>query len=372
MMDDFPAPVAEFLRRMAIDHRAPAYLLASREGDLLTTGGSLDHYGLNGLTAGAPVEDQVLFLFGELPLGAESRSIPFVQMDGMPATDVHLFRGDEGDWIVLLDASESERNQQSMQQISYDRSLNYERLEKEIRKKEILLHCIVHDLAGPLMGIRGGFELLSLTETLSEQGRELVQIGLRQSTRQETLIREILQAFASEIEQFEAFSIDPETAPDALAAAREVIALLLPAFERHNARLRLDPALNTDTNWKVAGEKTRLERIYSNLIENALRHSPAQSTVTVGLHNEGEQVLVTIDDEGPGVPPEAGAALFQKFSQGKSGKGKIGLGLYFCRMTVEKWGGSIGQENRAEGGSRFWFRLPMPREKGQSTEQHTE
>lgn len=359
-MDEFPAPVAEFLRRMAIDHRAPAYLHSTREGDLVSSGGCLERYGLSGLTPGAAVEDQVLFLFGELPLSEENRSIPFVQMDGMPPTDVHLFRGDEGDWVVLLDASESERRQQQLQQISYDRSLDYEKLEKEIRKKEILLHCIVHDLAGPLMGIRGGFELISMTETLTEQGRELVQIGLRQSTRQETLIREILQAFASEIEQFEAFSLDPATAPDAAHSAREVIALLAPAFERHNARLQLDPAVDARADWKVVGEKTRLERIFSNLIENALRHTPAQSTVTVGLYDEGDKILLTIDDQGPGVPDEVAATLFQKFSQGKSGRGKIGLGLYFCRMTVEKWGGTIGQENREAGGSRFWFRLPRP------------
>jgi hypothetical protein len=47
-----------------------------------------------------------------------------------------------------------------------------------------------------------------------------------------------------------------------------------------------------------------------------------------------------------------------KFSQGKDKSGKAGLGLYFCKITLERWGGSIGYLPRPEGGSRFWFRLP--------------
>jgi signal transduction histidine kinase len=368
-MSEFPAPVVGFLRTLAIDHRSPAFLLAAPDGNLIASGGELAKYGLTDLVPGTPVDEQADFLFGELPMTAEERFIPFVQMDGMPPTDVYLFRGTEGDWIVLLDATESERQQQGMQQRANERSLDYQRLEKEIKKKEVLLHCIVHDLAGPLMGIRGGFELLSMTEKISEQGRELIEIGLRQSTRQEKLIREILQAFAAEIEQFEAFSANATTAPDALSAAREVIALLTAAAELNQLNLRLDPEIDQTADWKVVGERSRLERIFSNLAENALRHSPSHSQITFGLRDEGDEILLMIDDQGPGVPAEVAGDLFQKFSQGKgSGKGKIGLGLYFCRITVEKWGGTIGQENHPEGGSRFWFRLPRPKSAEEKTD----
>jgi K+-sensing histidine kinase KdpD len=81
----------------------------------------------------------------------------------------------------------------------------------------------------------------------------------------------------------------------------------------------------------------------------------------VRLFDKQEQILVAIDDEGPGVPKELAGNLFQKFAQGKGRSGKIGLGLYFCRMTVERWGGSIGHEPGASGGSRFWFQLTRPK-----------
>jgi signal transduction histidine kinase len=230
---------------------------------------------------------------------------------------------------------------------------------KEMQKRDILLHCIVHDLAGPLMGIKGGFELLA-NEPISESGRKFLDIGLRQANKQEKLIREILHAFSAEIASLESFSTDPDRAPDAAQSAREVIDLLSPAFALNQVNLRLDPAVDSTKDWKVAGEKSRLDRVISNLIENALRHSPANSTVTVGCQDDDDHVLVTIDDEGPGIPQEAAATLFQKFTQGKRGKGKIGLGLYFCRITIEHWSGQIGHAPRPTGGSRFWFRLPRP------------
>lgn len=360
----FPPQVAAYLRSLALDNRSPAFLLATSEGNLAQSGGNLAHYGMTDLVPGQPLGDQVLFLAGLLPIAIDEASIlECLQIDDSPPIDVHLFRGPEGDWVVLLDASESEFRQRQMQQKGNELSLNYQQLVKETQKKEILLHCIVHDLAGPLMGIRGGFELLA-TEKLSDEGRELLQLGLRQARRQETLIRDILQAFAAEVEQAQAFNTDYTSAPDAFAAARESVSLLKPAFDLNNVDLLVEPGHSGIADWKVVGERSRLERIFSNLIENALRHSPPGSTVRVSLDDEGDSVRMTIDDQGPGVPPAIAATLFQKFAQGKGKSGKIGLGLYFCRITVEHWGGTIGQENGPQGGSRFWFRLPRPEAQG--------
>src|SRR4030095_11873387 len=95
-------------------------------------------------------------------------------------------------------------------------------------------------------------------------------------------------------------------------------------------------------------------------VENALRHSPSGSLVMVALEQAGADVLVAVDDQGPGAAPGVVRTLFEKFSQGKGQKGKAGLGLYFCRITVEHWGGAIGCTPRQTGGTRFWFRLPWP------------
>lgn len=358
-MDQFPAPVLDYLNHLASEQREPAYLLVNDQEQLIAWGGRIDRYGISNLREGVPVGDQVFFLEGLFPLNNDKLILPCMQTDSGRPADIHLFSTRKGDCALLLDATMQEMQQRLMQQKGNELSLNYQRLVKEIQKKEILLHCIVHDLAGPLMGIRGGFELLA-NEKISERGRKFLDIGLRQATKQETLIREILQAFSAEVEALDAFTLNHDSAPDALRAAKEVIEALSSAFALNRIKIQLDPGLDSTKDWKVVGEKSRLERVISNLVENALRHSPANSTVTVGCHDEGERILFTIDDEGPGIPPNMVGTLFQKFAQSKDCKGKIGLGLYFCRITVEHWGGEIGHEPRERVGTRFWFRLPRP------------
>jgi hypothetical protein len=82
--------------------------------------------------------------------------------------------------------------------------------------------------------------------------------------------------------------------------------------------------------------------------------------VTLGVIGDDNFLTGFVNDEGPGLPEEATAPrLFALFAKGKGERaGKAGLGLYFCKITVERWGGTIGCENRPAVGARFWFRLP--------------
>lgn len=248
---------------------------------------------------------------------------------------------------------------QCLIQKARENHLVYQDLIKEIQNKETLLHCIVHDLAGPLSAISLSLELLEL-ENLTPKGRKRLESSQIQCDKQMRLIREMLDAFSAEFEPLDALLSDPEQAPDVLLCTREVIDSLSPAFSLHNMQLKLEPSIDITKEWKVVGEKSRLERILTNLVENAFRHSPAHSTVTIGIKEEGARMLITIEDEGTGVSSELSQHLFQKFYKGKNQPGKAGLGLYFCRITVERWGGTIGYSPRSKGGSQFWFRLPRP------------
>jgi CheY-like chemotaxis protein len=117
--------------------------------------------------------------------------------------------------------------------------------------------------------------------------------------------------------------------------------------------------LDLNAKWPVVAEESRLQRIFSNLLENALRYTPAGRRVTIGVEDEGDFLKAYVDDEGPGLPQELRPEqIFGLFMKGKQSGGKAGLGLYFCRITVERWGGSIGCVTLPEKGSRFWFRLP--------------
>ncbi|WP_414541178.1 sensor histidine kinase [Nostoc sp. CCY0012] len=250
-------------------------------------------------------------------------------------------------------------NNQYIIQKARENNLNYQQILKENQKKEILIHCIVHDIAGQLSAINCCLALLEF-ENLTPKGKEYLEVARKQSLNQEMLIRQILDVFSVEVMSLENFTIESENLPNILSSAQDIFELLNPTFTLNHIHLQLSPSIDMQADWKVIGDKSRLDRVISNLVENAYRHSSPQSTVTINLQPDGEYVLLSVDDEGSGVPPEMVNTLFKKFSQGKHKSGKAGLGLYFCRITIERWGGTIGYLPRAKGGSQFWFRLPRP------------
>ena len=246
---------------------------------------------------------------------------------------------------------------QQVYQTARDSLLAHERLIREIQKKEILLHCIVHDLSQPLTAMRGCFDLL-LVETLPPSVSKFVNIGHRESLRQEQMIRGILEAFSADLSSQQSPGKDSAGPPDLAASVKSSVEQFSPAFTERGIRLVVDPRLDSSHDWHAIGDAPRVERIFGNLLENALRYSPSGSTVTVGIEDRGSSICAFVDDEGPGLPKDASHdRIFALFSKGKDRPGKAGLGLYFCKMTVERWGGTIGADNRSGGGSRFWFRL---------------
>lgn len=241
-------------------------------------------------------------------------------------------------------------------QTARERNLDHYRVLQEMQKKEILLSCIIHDVVQPLTGLKGCLILLG-EESLSTKGKRLVDLGIQEAAKQERLIQQVLHTFAADVESQPEASVLPSEVPDIATVAQTVVTSLTPAFTVNHVELQLDPHAEWSKGWRVVGDNSRLERVLLNLVENALRHSPRGSTVTIGVQEERGGVLTTVDDEGPGVPEELAKRLFQQFVQG-SQPGKSGLGLYFCRITIERWGGAIGYSPRAGQGTRFWFRLP--------------
>jgi signal transduction histidine kinase/DNA-binding NarL/FixJ family response regulator len=276
----------------------------------------------------------------EIPLEASARSL-------------------DGKRILLIqNLSETFGQQQQWFQTARNSLLEHEKLLKEIQKKETLLHCIVHDLTQPLSAMNGVFLLLE-RENLPAELRKYVKAGERESQRQELMIRGILEAFSSDLAAQQARETGAHEAPDLLACAKQAIEEFSPAFRERHIHLSLGSHADGSRGWRVAGDASRIDRIFGNLLENAMRYAPKGTSVTIGLEDHEGFVFAYVDDEGPGLPPDQRPdQLFALFSKGKTHAGKAGLGLYFCKITVERWGGAIGAETREGGGSRFWFRLP--------------
>jgi two-component system sensor histidine kinase CiaH len=110
----------------------------------------------------------------------------------------------------------------------------------------------------------------------------------------------------------------------------------------------------------LLGDPTRLRQLVVILVDNAIRHAPSGGTVGVVVRRVGTHAVLTVDDDGPGISPEDGPRLFDRFYRAAgSPSGGTGLGLAIAAWIVDAHGGSIAATNRAEGGARFSVRLPL-------------
>lgn len=240
-------------------------------------------------------------------------------------------------------------------------TLEFDSLHREVLKKEVLLHCIVHDLKSPLAGIVGALSLLADDEATPQRQR-LVALALESARRQDVMIRQVLDVFASELSTSQSFARDPRDAPDLIEAVRAVLQAYGPVFQRRSVALTSRSLAASRAPIFVVGRADRLERVLANLLENALRHSDPGDDVELEFVAGTKSVELTVADRGPGVPEAIRATLFQKFVQSGPSRGVAGLGLFYCKNTVEQWGGAIAYEPREPKGSTF--RVTLSRVQG--------
>jgi two-component system sensor histidine kinase KdpD len=115
----------------------------------------------------------------------------------------------------------------------------------------------------------------------------------------------------------------------------------------------------------VSADATLTEQVILNLLENAIKYTPPTSPVEITARRKAGDVLVTVADRGPGVPPGQEEQIFEKFHRGSTTTPGMGLGLTICRGILMAHGGRIWCENRKGGGASFTFVLPRgPEDEG--------
>ena len=238
------------------------------------------------------------------------------------------------------------------------------RLEKdvdELRKQEFwrreLIMNITHDLATPLTAIAGLGE--SLVDGVNQDREDFEATGriiVRETLRLRRLVQDLhLMA------KVEAGAMQPQPKVLRLAAVvDETLAVLAPEFERANVEPLNNVAFDLPPAW---ADPDMLMRVFSNLCDNALRHTPAAGTVVIEARRQGNLLEVAVTDSGRGIPPEALARVFDRFYRADTSRqvrtGGSGLGLTIVRAIVEAHGGTIRAENASQGGARFIFSLPI-------------
>ncbi|HTX49510.1 MAG TPA: ATP-binding protein [Caulobacteraceae bacterium] len=219
---------------------------------------------------------------------------------------------------------------------------------------------VAHEIRNPLTSIRSAVETLELVKDAKARER-LLGILKQDVSRLDRLITDISNASRLDAE----LSRD-HPRPISLTRILHEIAGLYDAVQREGeARVRL---LGEGADaLTVTGREGPLSQVFRNIIDNARSFSPPGGEVRVGLAREKGSAVVTVDDDGPGMPPENLETVFERFytsrPRGAAFGGNSGLGLSIARQIVEAHGGTIRAENRAGAdgrvvGARFLVSLP--------------
>lgn len=222
--------------------------------------------------------------------------------------------------------------------------------------KSEFIAVVSHELRTPLASIRGSLGLLAAGTLDSdlELSKQMLSVAAIESERLVRLVNDILS-----LDRLEAHKLPLEkqqcNAADLMQQATQSIQSL--AEERHIAIILFPNAI------EVWADPDRMIQVLVNLLSNAIKFSPPQSAVTVTAQNQGEQVLVQVQDRGRGIPANKKETIFGRFQQIDSSDarqiGGTGLGLAICRTIVQQHGGKIWVESIEGEGSTFYFTLPI-------------
>lgn len=240
-----------------------------------------------------------------------------------------------------------------------------ERKEAERRKQEFL-GMVSHELRSPLTAILGFIELaqfylhqlprnspsekdavLSQIETMLVHMNQQVNIECR-------LVEALLDVARMEMHKFE-LSLQKHNLAQIV---REMVAYQQQIT--HNRRLEL--LIPAQEQVPVLIDEERIGQVLINYLTNALKYSPADKVIQIGLTVEGNSARVFVRDQGPGLTLDQQQSIWERFYQTEpamSSEGGLGLGLYIAKIIVQQHRGQVGVESEPGHGSTFWFTLPL-------------
>jgi signal transduction histidine kinase len=217
---------------------------------------------------------------------------------------------------------------------------------------EDLVNMLVHDLRGSLTSVIGSLELIASHRYEDHQElHELVNNSLVNSQRLAQMISDVL-----DVSKMEAGYLNLNRQMlDTGSLLRSVYDRWFVAAQWENKELSLEMAQVLPM---IIADAEKIERVLDNLVSNALKYG---EKIKISANFQGNQVVIQISDNGPGIPPEQSDQIFNKFTaahgQGIQRKG-TGLGLTFCKMAVEAHGGQI-RVSSLPGGAVFSIQLPL-------------
>jgi len=229
-------------------------------------------------------------------------------------------------------------------------------LRQAAEHRQSLMEMVAHDLRSPLMSSQVSLEILSadqIARVLPQQAVRQVDSVKRNISRLVNLTNDLLT-----LDKLEAGKLDLEL------AEVDIKTLVDESFSSVSglAKQKQIELVNDCHEQKATLDKDRITQVLVNYLSNAIKFSPQNTVVNVFSGQSYGQLLISVQDQGPGMSAAEQAKLFQKFHQNKNENRSqgFGLGLAICKLIVESHGGRVGVESESgqNTGSCFWFTIP--------------
>ncbi len=231
-----------------------------------------------------------------------------------------------------------------------------ERLDDAFESQREFIHEASHELRNPLAVIRTNVDVgLGDPDAKAEDLRSVGEVVGRSAERMSTLVDDLLLYARHGTRQTRREDVD------LVAEVNDLVEEFEATAEANGITLAADVP---HSGLPVRGDAQAIHRAAANLVANAVRLAPAESTVTVAAADEGRWVTLAVIDEGPGIDAEDQMRVFQRFWRGDTQEarvaGRSGLGLTIVRQIAEAHGGRVELNSTVGEGSRFTLRFPRP------------
>ncbi|MEH1909509.1 MAG: ATP-binding protein [Nostoc sp.] len=225
--------------------------------------------------------------------------------------------------------------------------------------KNEFIGIVSHELRTPLTAIRAALGLLQtgIYDKKPDKFKRMIEIAAIDSDRLVRLVNDILDLERLESDR----TVLEKTICKAADLIQQAVAGVQAIANQQNITFKIHPS-----NAQVWAAADAIVQTLTNLLGNAIKFSPADSTITLSVQQQTDRVLFQITDQGRGIPAEKLEAIFGRFQQvdvsDSRTKGGTGLGLAICRSIINQHGGQIWAESTVSVGSTFFFTLPLPPE----------
>ena len=265
-----------------------------------------------------------------------------LQMSAAPIYDAdhHIIAG-----VALInDITEKRAMEKALQLAEEERASTQNRF----------LQLMAHELRNPMAGLSGLIDLLGRRLDKGRPTSELHHLMKREINRLSIMLNQILDAFRAQNDRLPLLKQCIDIGPIVTSALEPFV-----ATEPEGRITWTSPSAPT---W-VFGDPGRLEDVVRNLVGNALKYSPPDSGIEITLRDEAESALLSIKDQGVGIPEADQPLIFDGFYRASNvatnGPGGVGLGLYLCKDIIDRHDGRIWVESKHGCGSTFFVQLPI-------------